>query len=406
MKDRRHEHDQGQEETRSQRLLFSRTKNTLPADSCPMGIPEILTMIFSFLDKTSLLALASVSRVWHQAALPLLWRSLYHPSLSPEFMTELSKNGCHVQQLDLILMTVGNSCSVVPTELTRILQTTPRLKNLKLQLSHGATPETISSLLRTISSLLASQLEALTLGIGELNQEDAREFFGRLHAIKKLELIQCATPVVLMAIADAQLEHPSGLCHFSTTIHRSGGIPLAFAFPQERNFDNAALLYLGNGLKNLDHLSIIHNNRLTADGLIDFASITTGLTRLKLECCADIGPPGFEALIRASPSLREVRLGHTQADDQTLMALTTPPTRAAMLKVLSVSRCHRITSFGIQSIVKLCANLLELDFALSPNVTVEIFEEPAWECSKLQKLLMDDIFQYSVAEPAPVQPVP
>ncbi|KAK3821126.1 MAG: hypothetical protein J3Q66DRAFT_332666 [Benniella sp.] len=372
------------------RKLLSTLRYSAQAESCPMAIPEILTMIFALLDRKSLLVASRACRAWHQSALPLLWKSLRHPNLTSGFMTQLSRNGCHVVRLDLVLNTDDDSCSVVPTELTRILKSTPRLKSLKLQLSHGATSETISSLLRTIASHLADQLEALTLHIGEIHQDDADEFFRHMTSIKHLELIQCSTSAVLKAIADAQMDHPTGLDYFGTATSRSANVPVAF--PQERNFDNAALVYLGKGLKHIKHLSIVNNINITSVGLINFATLATALTHLNLESCTSVEPIGFEAIIQASPCLTVVRLGHTQADDQALVTLTSSPARAAALQSLSVASCQGVTSIGIQAIVMQCENLRMLDFAVTSSVSTSIFDGPAWECSKLERLLMDDIF--------------
>ncbi|KAG0218767.1 hypothetical protein BGX31_011515 [Mortierella sp. GBA43] len=317
-------------------------------------------------------------------------------------MTELHKNGCHVLSLGLTLNTDKNSCAVVPTELSRVLQSTPRLRRLTLQLSHGARPETVSSLLRTISSYLAHQLDTISLALGELAPDEATDFFKRMACIKHLELVQCTTSAVLRALADAQVDHPTALCSLSAVAcrgaARAAGIP--FTFTQELNFDNAALAYLGKGVKNLQHLSIVNNTNISSIGLINLATSARGLTRLNLECCISIEAIGFEALVQASPNLREVRLGHTQVDDQALVALTTPASRADLLQVLSVSRCQGITDFGIMNIVAHCHNLLDFDFGLTSSVTPAVFQEPDWKCTKLRKLCMDGIFHN--ADDAPI----
>lgn len=388
MQDHGGELDQEPQHACSRRL--STLRYSARTESCPMAIPEILTMIFALLDRKSLLVASRACRAWHQAALPLLWKSLRHPTLTSGFMAQLSRNGCHVVRLDLVLNTDDDSCSVVPTELTRVLKSTPRLKSLKLQLSHGATSETISSLLRTIASHLADQLEALTLHIGEIHQNDADEFFRHMTSIKHLELIQCSTSAVLRAIADAQMDHPTGLDYFGTATSRSANVPVAF--PRERNFDNAALVYLGKGLKHIKHLSIVNNINITSVGLINFATLAMALTHLNLESCTSVEPIGFEAIIQASPSLTVVQLGHTQADDQALVALTSSPARAAALQSLSVASCQGMTSIGIQAIIMQCENLRVLDFALTPSVTTSIFDGPVWECSKLERLSMDKLF--------------
>ncbi|KAI7815984.1 hypothetical protein BC939DRAFT_470801 [Gamsiella multidivaricata] len=364
------------------------------AHSSPVAIPEILTLTLAHLDRKSLVATTTVARVWSESAIPLLWRSLLRPPLTPAFFSLLAKNGHHVQHLDLVLNTENETYAVVPMELTRILKVTPRIKSLVLQLSHGAPPETISSLLRVITAFAAS-LNELALGIGEMNSEDATEFFSSLTSIKKLELIRFASSDALRAIAEAQRKHPTGLYHFGTTSRLTAGTPPGAATinTQMLLFDDASLSSLASRVPGLKEVSVVNNITLTATGLVDLASHCKGLTRLRLDCCMTIAPVGFEYLFEACTSLKEVRLGHTQVQDDALVALSTPASRAANLQILCVSRCRNVTSFGIRNIVEFCDNLVELDISLCSTVSLDVFEDPAWTCSQLEILKMDFTFR-------------
>ncbi|KAF9355165.1 hypothetical protein BGX26_006901 [Mortierella sp. AD094] len=369
------------------------TTSTWQSNSSPLAIPEILSIILSFLDKQSILSSITVSRVWNESATPALWKSLSRPPLTPNFFSQLEKSGCHVQHLDVVLDTDNDSYSIVPIEFTRVLKSTPRLNSLSLRLSSGGTSETRSSLLKATASIISNQLEFLSLGIGNISSDDAQEFFLSLTSIKKLELIQCATRSVIKAITEAQESRPTGLHSFLVKGNLSGIAP---EMRQEEWFGNDSFSQLSSTFVDLRQISITSIHSLTSAGLISFSERFKELTHINFQCCGLIEPVGFETLIEASPSLTHVRLGHTLVNDHALFKLSSPSSRASKLKVLVVSYCANVTSLGIESIVMFCQNLRILDFSVCPGVKNDIFDGPAWECSLLEVLLMSGTYRDEV----------
>ncbi|KAF9109970.1 hypothetical protein BGX27_006947 [Mortierella sp. AM989] len=195
------------------------------------------------------------------------------------------------------------------------------------------------------------------------------------------------------AVAEAQKDHSTGLYSLLTSESPSTTDVFEQQVLEEPWFGDDTIGLLGLALADLRQITIINNPNLTSAGLIRYSEHFNGLTRLNLECCRSIEPEGFGTLIERSPSLTHIQLGNTQANDQTLFKLSSPPSRASTLKVLSVFRCQGVTNLGIKSIVTFCQNLQSLDFTMCSLVSIDIFDEPTWECSQLETLLMSGISQ-------------
>ncbi|KAG0259936.1 hypothetical protein BG011_002289 [Mortierella polycephala] len=353
--------------------------------SSPFSIPETLSIILSFLDRCDILNVSTVSRAWHEAATRLLWKSLLRPSLSHGFYIQLQKNGCHVQRLELILDTKNRGYSVAPTELTRVLKYTPRLKSLSLRVSNGWIPNTVSALLIIIKDFVAGQLEHLELGIGSLQLDEAKDFFSALTSLKRLELRMYTTSGILRAISSSGTKQLKAFAYNPTMINLlSGNNPISF------NDEALVSLSKSHGAT-LANLSIVMNSVLTSSGLVGFSERCKNLTRLRLSCCRGVASIGIEALIEASPSLTHVLLEYMNVSDMVFLKLTTTPARCAQLQVLSVLCCRGPSSIGVQNVVRSCQNLKELSIHCSPNVWMDIFEEPAWECTGLETLILRDL---------------
>ncbi|KAF9187213.1 hypothetical protein BGZ51_001472 [Haplosporangium sp. Z 767] len=353
--------------------------------SSPFSIPETLSIILSFLDRRDILTVSTVSRAWYEAATRLLWEALLRPSLSHGFYTQLQRNGCHVQRLELILDTEDEGYSVAPIELTRILKYTPRLKSLSLRASNGWIPNMVSALLIVIKDFVAGQLEHLELGIGSLQLDEAKNFFSTLTSLKRLELRMYTTSEILRAISSARAEQLNAFAYNPIIVSLlSGDNPVSFS--------DEALVSLGkNHSTTLTNLSIVMNNALTSSGLIGFSERCKNLTRLRLSCCRNVASIGTETLIEASPSLTHVLLENMNISDRVFLKLTSTPARCAQLQALSVLSCRGPSSIGVQNVVRSCQNLKELSIHCSPNVWMDVFEEPAWECTGLETLVLRDL---------------
>ncbi|KAF9099277.1 hypothetical protein BGX29_007181 [Mortierella sp. GBA35] len=239
-------------------------------------------------------------------------------------------------------------------------------------------------MLGLIRELAASRLVHLTLDIGDISEQDARTFFPALKVVQELELVHCTRKSVVDAVADARLERLVKLCCLVGDPHTSPVIDGDI-------FNDSTIKKLAQSYPTMQDLCIFNNNWMTSAGLVGFADYCKTLTRLQLECCRFLNAEGISALIKESPMLEYVSLGHVWANDTNLTDLTTPPERALHLRGLSITYSGLVTTIGIRAIVNSCANLEELDFELCPQVTMDVFSEPTWSCSGLKVLNMSNM---------------
>lgn len=252
----------------------------------------------------------------------------------------------------------------------------PRLRSLHVRLKVEGSAETVTALTRIIKVQLGKQLKELNLDMHPVFSENATELFSELGSLRTLKLNGCATAGVLDAVAGSHMPYLTSIaCTATITSY----------------FDDATLSALGRRLSTqLQDFSASYFLLLTSAGLIDFAEHCRSLTRLNLEGCILISPIGFETLIEASPFLTYVYLNGTNVNDASLLKLSTPLGRASRLETLSV-RQTGVTTDGIADIVRSCRNLRELDIGFCSRVTFKVFEEPAWECTRLENLMMSGL---------------
>ncbi|KAG0210472.1 Dynein regulatory complex subunit 6 [Mortierella sp. GBA30] len=264
-----------------------------------------------------------------------------------------------------------------------------RLKSLFLRLSSGGTSESISALLRTVKNLLGNQLQTLGLNIGTINSGDAKDLFPAFVALRKLKLTWCANSTLMEVIADSQLPELTILtCLFPPAAPQAPTAPATL----DDFFDDESLRALGRGCSTkLRELTVVGNSRITSAGLIGFVEHCKALTQLRLEHCHGIQPEGLEILIESSPFLAHVHLCCTETNDDVLSKFSIPLERAIHLQTLCVAGSQSVSSVGVDSIVRSCTNLRELDIVGCSRVSMDVFMEPAWECSRLELLLMNGI---------------
>ncbi|KAK3806792.1 MAG: hypothetical protein J3Q66DRAFT_358488 [Benniella sp.] len=355
-------------------------------------IPEILRIVFEALDPPSLKDAATVSKPWNHVALEVLWTSVKPTSPSRTFYSLLRKYGRHTRFLDLFFDTAAFQ-NLVPlhAQLARILLETPRLLTLTIGFASGGTEGTLGGILQVIKDRTAGNLRSLTLSVKNLSETErtlyaitpelASTFFPAFVQLTKLELDMHPSDKVLSIILES-------LPNLVKASFKQDPVP---SFGQD-SFHDDSLQLMGLQLKSLTHLTITSNLRLTSEGLAGFATNCKTLTRLNLSHCLLLGSDGLEKLVEASPLLTAVALNDTNAGDELLHKLATP-TRADNLQFLSIRFCAGVSTKGVQSIVKRCSWLRELDFAGCAHVWMNVFADYDWACLRLRILRFGGIHQ-------------
>ncbi|KAF9366775.1 hypothetical protein BGX34_007549 [Mortierella sp. NVP85] len=354
-------------------------------------IPEILRIVFEALDPPSLAAAASVCRPWHLVALQVLWTAVSTAPSRP-FYSLLRKYGRHTRFLH-ILFDAAAFQNLVPlhAQLARILLETPRLTTLAIAFASGASKGTLGGILQVIQDRTAPSLRSLTLSFKNLSESErslyaitpelASTFFPAFVQLAKLELDMHPSDNVLAIIVES----------LPNLVKASFKEDPAPSFEKD-SFHDDSLQRMGLQLKSLTHLTITSNLRLTSEGLAGFATNCKTLTRLNLSHCLLLGSDGLEKLVEASPLLTAVALNDTNAGDELLHKLATPA-RADRLQFLSIRFCAGITTIGVQSIIKRCSWLRELDFAGCAHVLINVFTDYDWACLRLRVLRFGGIHQ-------------
>ncbi|KAK3841553.1 MAG: hypothetical protein J3R72DRAFT_445103 [Linnemannia gamsii] len=358
----------------------------------PLMIPEILTYILSTLTKPQLATCSTVSRSWNSAALPLLWAYFHNPPRALISKHLFAKYGKYVVFLDLCFTSGKAFAPPTHLELGLIFSATPLVKHLSVKAAFSGTgasaragaAKMVSDILTAIKGMVADQLVGLKLDIGDISDIDSRTFFPTLRAIRELELVGCKQHTV-DAVAN------SGLGSLIKVVCLLGSATTSGVYTTgDGVFGDKTLEAIGRSFSTLQELGIFNNYSITFAGLTGFVEHCTTLTRFQLQCCPYVGSDGVLALIRASPGLTHVSLGHCKATDSALMELASSIGRASRLRALSVAFSTYITTAGIRTIVDSCFNLEELDFELCPQVTLDVFSEPAWVCVGLKVLNMSN----------------
>ncbi|KAG0278851.1 hypothetical protein BGZ95_002957 [Linnemannia exigua] len=358
----------------------------------PLEIPEILTHILSTLTKPQLASCSTVSRSWNSTAIPLLWAYFDNSPRLLKFKPLFAKYGKYVVFLDLYITSGEVFVPPAHLDLSSILNATPLVRHLSVKAAYSRTgararagaANMVSAILTVIQDMVAGQLVGLKLDIGDISEIDAKTFFPTLRMIRELELVGCKQYTV-DAVAD------SGLGSLIKVVCLVGsGTTSGVYTTGDGVFGDKTLEDIGRYFSTLQEMGIFSNYSITSAGLTGFVEHCTTLTRFQLQCCPYVGSDGILAIIKASPGLTHVLLGHSKVTDSTLMELASPIGRASRLRALSAAFSTHITTAGIRAIVDSCFNLEELDFELCPQVTLGVFSEPAWVCVGLRALNMSN----------------
>jgi hypothetical protein len=262
---------------------------------------------------------------------------------------------------------------------------------LTIGFASGGTEGTLGGILQVIKDRTAESLRSLTLSLKNLSETErtlyaitpelASTFFPAFVQLTKLELDMHPSDNVLSIILES-------LPNLVKASFKEDSLP---SFQQD-SFHDDSLQLMGLQLQSLTHLTITSNLRLTSAGLAGFATNCKTLTRLNLSHCLLLGSDGLEKLVEASPLLTAVALNDTNTGDELLHKLAIPA-RADNLRFLSIRFCTGITKMGVQSIIKRCSWLRELDFAGCAHVLMDVFADYDWACLRLRILRFGGIHQ-------------
>jgi F-box-like/Leucine Rich repeat len=350
---------------------------------------ETLILIFSFLSRPDLLKAIRVSMHWNSIAIPILWRNLYFERQRPllhytrllkiysQFVRHVEFNGWGPSvedQVNLVVKTCSNLTSVY--------------------FYMGYNTKGVAMLCENLSD----QLESFRIG-GGLVPSDLSSFGVYISKFRKLKSLDV-----------------SNVGNFYDTI--CGQIVAKCKLLEDLNFKGSSITDYSVRLvaQHLPHIRILNlsccrkitdhsiftiakscplltsldvgETRITDGALVPFT--LTRIRLLNLNCCEDITDISIVAIAKSCWLLTSLSVEYTQITDNALVALATARCRVTITS-LDLGGCDHITHTGIRQVVDHLPHLRHLDIRICKSLTDELFAEPPWKCTELNKLCIGSL---------------
>lgn len=363
--------------------------------------PEILTMIFSYLDVRDRGNAAQVCTAWREACYAKsVWKGVHaklhlrRPSTS--FFQSLMKRGIrHVQVLSLkkspkdVVIGITNLESLNLSGCYNVidnglLQTftfdMPSLKILDLSLCKQVTDHSLNKI-----ATFLKNLEILELGgCSNITNMGLLMIAWGLKKLKKLNLRSCWN------ISDNGIGHLAGLSK-----ETAYGTPQleCLGLQDCQRLSDESLKYISQGLTNLKTINLSFCISVTDSGLkylskmpkleelnlracdnvsdIGMAGLTDdggcGISLLDVSFCEKIGDQALHHISQGLYHLKSLSLSSCQITDEGLEKLT----RMRDLQVLNVGQCSKITDKGLEMLGNELLNLQSIDLYGCTSITTK-----------------------------------
>lgn len=362
--------------------------------------PEILTMIFTYLDVRDRGRVGRVCVAWRDAAYSrLVWRGvearLHLRRSNPSLFPSLVRRGIKRVQIlslrrnlrDLIVdgvptvesLNLSGCYNLTDAVLDNALsQELPSLTMLNLSLCKQITDSTLGR--------IASYLKNLEwLDIGGCSNVSSNGVLLIACGLKKLKVLNLRS---LRLITDQAIEHLTGISHISVE-----GMPhLEYLCLQDcQKLTDVSLKHVGDKMNNLKVLNLSFCTNITNAGL-RFLAKMPALLELNLRVCGNISDVGIghlsvgnsrltlldvsfceritnQSLIHISQGmfhLKSLSLGLCPIDDDGLQSLAEA---VGNLRSLDIGQCSRVTDRGLMIIGEYLKNLESIDLYGCTRVT-------------------------------------
>ena len=353
--------------------------------------PEILTMIFSYLDVRDRGSAAQVCTAWRDACYSKsVWKGV-HAKLhlrrsSPSFFQSLMKRGIrHVQILslrrtlkdvvtgitNLESLNLSGCYNVTDTGLAHAFSLDlPHLKILDLSLCKQVTDSSLGRIAQHLKNL-----EILELGgCSNITNTGLLLIAWGLKKLKKLNLRSC------WHISDQGIGHLAGLSKETA----EGNLQLEYLGLQDcQRLSDESLKHIAQGLTSLKTINLSFCISVTDSGLkflskmpkleelnlracdnisdIGMAGLAEdggcGISSLDVSFCEKIGDQALQHISQGLYHLKSLSLSSCQISDEGLEKLS----KMHDLQVLNVGQCSKITDKGLEMLANELINLESID---------------------------------------------
>lgn len=377
-----------------------------PSPPPPEGVhighlyPEILTMIFSYLDVRDRGNAAQVCTAWRDVCYSKsIWKGVHaklhlKKGTQPTFFQSFVKRGIrHVQILSLkrtIKDVVTGIKNLESLNLSGCYNVTdaglahgfsldlPHLKVLDLSLCKQVTDQSIGRIVQNLKNL-----ETLELGgCSNISNTSLLLIAWGLKRLKRLNLRSC------WQITDQGIGHLSGLSKETA----EGNMELEYLGLQDcQRLSDESLKHIAQGLTSLKTINLSFCISVTDSGLkflskmpkleelnlracdnisdIGMAGLAEdggcGVTSLDVSFCEKIGDQALQHISQGLYQLKSLSLSSCQITDEGLERLT----KMHYLEVLNVGQCSKITDKGLEMLANELVNLQSIDLYGCTKIT-------------------------------------
>lgn len=340
---------------------------------------EVLDIIVAHLTRRDLLSSSNVCKAWRPSASHRLWNNIDSLPLNEDFMQLIPTHGHLIHRLDLIFHSKSKLEGAPGVLLARVLQETPRLRHLSIQLLKYDSNDIVPPVLQAIKDYVSGQLTSLELKgmYYHIEIQDVKALFPSLTQLTRFEMDGLPNENLVQMLTSLPFLTAIALRGDRNTSRRARAM-------RRDAFQNVGIVAIGTLLPLLEDLTVHFNQNDLAVGLGHFSEFCPRLTRLDLRGCQRISSDGLTSFLGAQPHLTHVSLADTLLQDSGLLILATPA-RAAQLRVLNIRKCQLVQAYGVGQVVRACANLRELNFSLCFAVSLAVFAG-TWACLGLLRL--------------------
>ncbi|KAI8348141.1 hypothetical protein B0O80DRAFT_490193 [Mortierella sp. GBAus27b] len=317
----------------------------------PFDIPELLSLVACYLDRSSLYASIQVCRAWHGICFPLLWSScLFTAEIYGAYHDVYDEHAPLIRHMQAKGRLIGGEmryvahrcpnlaslslqhCQVTPMSLDTLFDGLPNVQSLTFDLCSGVNSSSIATRLARLPRLskLEIVVHAQQRGNGDWREDDVALMLTNCVSLESLKIVGPDLSHVHLLSIQRQ-EKPLQLKH----------LHLVSTFISEK-----ALKTLLLKSPNLSTLILLHNaNKSSTVHLI--GENGPMLEMLQLRNSKSVTMSAFDTLFKKCPLLKTLDISFTLIQDATLAGLAH---HCPQLRVLDLTGCSRITHDAFQAL--------------------------------------------------------
>ncbi|KAG0255898.1 hypothetical protein BG011_004871 [Mortierella polycephala] len=323
----------------------------------PVQLPEIITVVCSFLAQPELVVCTRLDRTWSSIALPLVYQEI-----------NLNRRSFKIDSLELGLLKNGDFCRRLTA--ARALRRMPNLLELEATWMNADLLESLVYLQR---------LERLSISRLQGSQpEDNLYFEPSFQGSRRIKEIDMAYSPQM---TDTALVSITRTCPHIQMLTVSGNVCLT----------HESLIRWCESLTSsspspspLQSSSSSSSSSLSLSLSLEMGDLAmTELTTINFTNCVRIQSVGFQTLFERSRNLQHVNLMSTRVEDGALQVLAR---QNQGLRSIVLNCCASISDQGLQGILRSCHQLESVSFLYCNRITTRVFFQTLWKCLGLKEL--------------------